>query len=263
MTLGPGRPRPVRTFIYGSCVSRDTFEFLRPLGYELIDYMARQSLLSVFARLRSERPQFDASSRFQRRMIERDLGSALLPTLRQRAHEIDLLVWDLCDERLGAYVLPHGVATRSIDTISTGLDEVFAAQGELLEFGSDGHLALWTRRLRDLRAFLSEHGLLSRLLLLAPAWAETSSAGGPSPSSFGREPTEANRQFAAYHMAAVEVLGCPVVTRAASVLRSDRDHQWGEAPFHYVRADYEALSAELDAVVRPRPLPRGPEITTA
>lgn len=263
MTAGPSRNGPIRTFIYGSCVSRDTFEFLRPLGYELVDYVARQSLLSVFARLRSEPPPFHASSRFQRRMIERDLGSALLPTLRERAPEIDLLLWDLCDERLGAYVLPRGVATRSVDTIATGLDEAFEAEGDLLEFATDGHLALWTRRLRDLRSFLTQQGLLSRLVLLAPAWAETSSAGGPSPSSFGRQPAEANRQFAAYHAAAARILGCPVVTRDASVLRSDRDHRWGEAPFHYVRADYAALSVELDAVVRSRPLERGPEVTSA
>ena len=36
-------------FIYGSCVSRDTFEFLRPLGYGLVDYVARQSLISAFS----------------------------------------------------------------------------------------------------------------------------------------------------------------------------------------------------------------------
>jgi hypothetical protein len=40
--------RPMRVLVVGSCVSRDTFEFLRPDCFTLQGYVARQSLISAF-----------------------------------------------------------------------------------------------------------------------------------------------------------------------------------------------------------------------
>ena len=39
-----------RVFIYGSCVSRDTFEYLDPDQFEIVQYVARQSALSAYTR---------------------------------------------------------------------------------------------------------------------------------------------------------------------------------------------------------------------
>src|SRR5699024_11175643 len=94
-------PAPIGTMIYGSCVTRDTFEFLGD-DFLLKSYVARQSVISAGTQTSDTLPMLDPiASAFQKRMVEGDLKGNLYETLDTQASQADLLVIDLIDERGG------------------------------------------------------------------------------------------------------------------------------------------------------------------
>src|SRR5690625_4557605 len=107
--------------LYGSCVSRDMFEFL-PEQFTLVEYVARQSMISTISPPVPLPREPALKSDFQRRMVRGDFASALGSSLHDRATEIDILVLDLIDERLG--VIPVSgcrYLTRSQELLDSGL----------------------------------------------------------------------------------------------------------------------------------------------
>ena len=241
-------PARLRTYVVGSCVSRDTFEFLDPAHFELSGYLARQSLISAFGP--EAPPPVDPAlltSPFQRRMLEADAGSSLPEALRVAAPEVDLLLWDLVDERLG--VLDHpggGVSTDSVE-LRTQLRGERPAGLTPTDFGTPAHLERFTAALPRWHDLLSELGLLSRTVLVAPPWASLDANGEPTPTSFGLDAEKANRLTEPYLTRAAEVLGVDVVGRSLPDPRALATHQWGVAPFHYDDATYESLATEISA----------------
>ncbi|WP_299449777.1 DUF6270 domain-containing protein [uncultured Serinicoccus sp.] len=246
----------VRTFIYGSCVSRDTFERL-PEGFELVSYVARQSLISAFTPPSARGvPAIDTDSEFQRRMIVGDWESSLPAQLRQHADGIDLLLWDLCDERVGlrrlervgARPTAHAWGTRSVDSIRAGVDAQLDSS-RLVAFASARHRVLFLHALRRFRALLDELGLRERTLLLAPAWATRTSDGESVPTSFGLDPDRANRLFRDYHRTATRVTD--VAAAHVGEVAADAGHPWGVAPFHYTESVYCSLAGQVIDAAEP------------
>ena len=137
---GPG---PTGLAVYGSCVARDTVEHLVPGTVRLLGYVARQSLVSAMSPpLDTDPGHLDAlPSAFQRRVLGEDARSALLRTLARDAASLEVLLWDLADERLGVYLLPDGGAiTRTAELVASGAEPAMAARARLLTLGSDEHL---------------------------------------------------------------------------------------------------------------------------
>jgi hypothetical protein len=236
-----------RTFIYGSCVARDTFEYLRPHGFELVEYVARQSVISAFSQIdTSKMPEIDTSSPFQRRMIEGDWGGSLLERLQHHREAIDLVLWDLCDERLGVWRLGDGAfVTRSVDGITSGLDAAVARSAEHVAFGTKDHLALFRDRVGRFSRELDDLGLRERTLVLAPDWASERDDGEPTPTSYGLKAVDANRMYLDYFQAIREIVGVPVLRFTGSEVQGASDHQWGPAPFHYAESVYRKMTESV------------------
>lgn len=235
-----------RTLIYGSCVSRDTLEYLRPAGFNLVHYTARQSLASAYSpRDLAELPPVQVSSSFQRRMLEGDWRANLISTLREHHRSADMVLWDLCDERLGLRANKSGqLATRSVDSVGTGLDDFLSAE-TMIPFGSQHHFQLFSRALTRLRKDLEDLELLDRLIVLAPAWASHQEDGRAAPDSYGLTASEANQSFSQYYGAIEDLLSVPMVRLSADAVRADADHRWGAAPFHYAPSTYYRLAQEI------------------
>ncbi|WP_419177478.1 DUF6270 domain-containing protein [Serinicoccus chungangensis] len=236
-----------RTFIYGSCVSRDTFDFLADSQFELVTYVARQSLWSATSGPNTDAPpEFQSTSPFQRRMLMGDWEGSLLGLLRQHSEGIDLLLWDLFDERLGANRLANGkVVTRSVDTLSTGLEAALPPTSSRITFGLDQHLRGFTDAVTRFGTELDSLDLLKRTLVVAPPWATTTAKGTPAPPSYSLMPDRANEIMQAYYEVVHTTLGLPLVTVSPTEAVADPEHKWGLAPFHYSRAVYESLASQI------------------
>jgi len=173
-------------------------------------------------------------------MLQGDAEGDLARTLEADAAQIDLLLWDLTDERLGVLCSPQGhIVTRSVDLISSGLIEGLS-EWRLVEFGTDEHFTLWDDALKQFLEVLERLRLRRRTLLLAVPWAEQTDDGSPVRSSFGMTPRAANALFERYHRRARE-RGVAVAAVPPDTVVAASGHRWGPAPFHYTQPTYETV----------------------
>jgi hypothetical protein len=228
-----------RVFIYGSCVSRDTFEHLDPEQFELVEYVARQSVLSATTRPVELLAPPTLKSRFQQRMITGDFQSSLRSLLAQHAAEIDVLLIDLTDERLGVYLLPDGtVVTRSVELIESGAEQSLPQGAHHVAFGTQQHYEYWSGAVRALGDTIRSTLPQVAVALLDIPWAEWSENGQQTPDSFGIGAARANPVFRSYVEVAAQALGAHVVALDPSEVMSGPHHPWGDAPFHYTEKVY-------------------------
>ena len=235
-----------RVFIWGSCVSRDTFSHLPEDEFALVEYVARQSAISAYAKpVTTLRPPV-LESRFQQRMITNDFNSGLRSSLQNAGQDVDLLIIDLADERLGVYVLPDGsVVTRTVELIRAGAESKFPPGTRHVAFGTSDHLHYWQLGMRAMAAIVTEMMPNAVVALIDVPWAEETTTGEPSPASFGLTAKEANAILPRYTDTVREAFPAVTVTIAAAEIRSAPSHVRGNAPFHYEDDVYTELAATL------------------
>ncbi|MGK3958299.1 DUF6270 domain-containing protein [Arthrobacter sp. R4] len=219
--------------IYGSCVSRDAFDKLGA-GYTLLGYVTRQSMISALSRPTDLLEGDALSSAFQDRSLEGDLKSNLLPMLRRFAANIDLLVIDLTDERLGVVRLPDGsYVTQSPELGSSGRLAQVRGTRRHFDPATEGHWKLWESAATRLFGALTSMGLREKTLVLSTPWAQMTESGEPVDSFRGLNgDLELNAYFAEC-CAHIRTLGYNVPTLPEELRVAHAQHKWGPAPFHF------------------------------
>lgn len=232
-----------QVFIYGGCVSRDTFRFLDD-SFVLQRYVARQSAISAMSPASPSllKRLSPSSSSFQQRMVEWDVRSSLVTHLRRDAPSTDLLLVDLNVERLGALRTENGYVTRS-NELWTGANGARALRGApSVTFGSEAHFELWSHAWTRLVASLVDLGLLEKTLLLETPWATHLNDGTALTTSPGTiEPTKANETYVRYYRH-LSGLGVRCATLPEALAVSHAAHQWGAGPYHYIDDAYDWLA---------------------
>ncbi len=158
--------------IFGSCVSRDTCEFIPES--EVVSYVARQSVTSLYSPHGTEGVDVSGlDSPFQRRMVLSDLKGDGLRRVTQNADDLDLVLIDLVDERRGYWLWPNGTTmTNSLEIEACGAGAAAERQGaRLVEFGTDEHFAAWKRGFDTLIDGLRKLNVWDRTVLLNIEWA--------------------------------------------------------------------------------------------
>ena len=162
----------MKTAIFGSCVSRDTAEFMPEA--EVVAYVARHSVTSL------ESPHgtngihlSDLTSAFQKRMVIGDLQGSGLERIVKNAKNLDVVLLDLVDERRGFWKFPDDTTmTNSIEVESCGAARQARREGaRLIEFGSDEHFTRWSKGFATLIQGLKAAGLWEKTILLDIEWA--------------------------------------------------------------------------------------------
>ncbi|UQN28081.1 DUF6270 domain-containing protein [Brachybacterium kimchii] len=242
----PSGNGPLRVAIYGSCVARDTVDLAAPEGVEVVDYVARQSLLSIGKDASSRFPEHDdVDSPFQRRQMLGDFAGDAARRVMDAAPSTDVLLWDLTDERHGVQAYLDGtVVTRSIDVMRSPAVKA-ALRGSLhVPFGDEDHFAAWTGAAESFHGELARAGLVEKTVVLAVPWAQTSLDGESTPWSMGISAPDANERFSRYYDH-LRSLGLRVLALEDEAVHSDPAHRWGHAPFHYAQDVYERIAAEV------------------
>lgn len=233
-------------FIWGSCVSRDTFGFL-PKSFALKRYVARQSLISAGTDASAVRSQLTApASAFQARMIRGDLAGDLYAALKQHAAETDILLIDLVDERGGVIQFDQGYATKLSEFWGAGGRDASRGAAQI-PFGTDEHFSRWEEGAQRFVGALRAAELLPRALVLHAPWASHFDTGESLEiPEWMKDPGTANQEYKRY----VDVLreaGLQVLELPAELARTSKGHQWGPSPFHYQDAAYEFFSEAIAA----------------
>lgn len=228
-------------------MSRDTLAFAGDRDYPLRRYIARHSLLSAGQDASANFPEFEVSSKFQQRMIEFDIKGNLLEEISLLT-DVDVLLWDLNVERAGCWLFADG----SIVTNSPDLRKVPELRRALngarkISFGSEEHISRWKSAADHFVEALTHIEIKERVLVLAPDWALTDTAGEPTRKLGDLRPVDAPAAFAPY-LTHLENLGLKVARFTGLV--SDLDHRWGRAPFHYTQDAYERFRECIDDFVQ-------------
>lgn len=231
----------VHVAVYGSCVARDSVDLAGGGRFEVIEYVARQSLLSAgLDGFRHFPDEVDIDSAFQRKQMQGDFAGDLRARLQQAA-SADLLLWDLADERHGVHIFDDGsVVTRSIDLIR--LEPVLQAveSARHLPFGTDEHFELWSASAAEFHDQLVAWGLFERTIVLQVPWALITKEGRPTPWSMGKRAPDANEEYQRYYDQ-LRRLGFAVIELHPIAVLADPDHRWGLAPFHYTQDVYAEI----------------------
>ncbi|UVI36679.1 DUF6270 domain-containing protein [Brevibacterium spongiae] len=158
--------------IFGSCVSRDSVEFMPEA--EVVAYVARHSVTSL------ESPHgaagidlSDLTSAFQKRMVISDLSGSGIERIVKNADELEIVLLDLVDERRGFWKFPDGTTmTNSLEIESCGAARAARCSGaRLVEFGTDEHFNAWKSGYIKLIDGLKGAGLSEKTILLDIEWA--------------------------------------------------------------------------------------------
>lgn len=248
------RDGKINTFIYGSCVSRDTFGFLGD-PFHLIRYVARQSVISASTDASALGAQLrPLGSSFQQRMVDSDLAGDLPEVLEAVSDDIDVLLLDLVDERGGVIEVDGDrFVTKLAEFWSSGGRE--AARGMVHHaFGSVQHFFLWQQGVNRLVSQLEDHGLKERTIVLRTPWADSYEDGRPLEiPEWMIHPADADRMYGRYFDYLAEK-GLRILQLPDALARTEQGHQWGPSPFHYVKEAYEFLANGIrDAVLGSRP----------
>lgn len=158
--------------IFGSCVSRDTAEFIPDA--DVVAYVARHSVTSLEAPHGTEGTDLsELNSAFQKRMVTSDLRGDGIARIVKHAKDLDLVLIDLVDERRGYWLFADGTTmTNSLEVESCGAArDARRAGARLVEFGTDEHFERWKLGFDKLVDGLSAADLCSRTILLDIEWA--------------------------------------------------------------------------------------------
>lgn len=236
----------MRVFIYGSCVARDALDPLIPDEVTILGYIARHSLLSDGSDASYKLPDtLELTSAFTERMVRNDWSGNQLKQIFSADADIDLLLWDLIDERHGVHWFPTGeLVTRSIDLVkSKPAMEVIIEQTHV-PFGSDEHFEGWAEKATNFVNDLMNAQLLEKTRIIRIDWAEVAIDGQVTPRSMGIRASEANILYERYygHLADLGVKSIEVPTE---LVLAAPQHKWGIAPFHYIPEVYQLIRSQL------------------
>lgn len=147
----------LNVLIFGSCVSRDIFNFDTTDQVRLVDYYARSSLASAFCPLtREENLSHRIVSPFQRRIVKADLDRSFREQLA--CLDFDVLLIDFIDERFDLFVTDDGhVITLSNELLSTGFAPA-SERGTVIRSGSEPFFDLWQAGWKSFMDTLDRHG---------------------------------------------------------------------------------------------------------
>lgn len=158
--------------IFGSCVSRDTAEFIPEA--EVVAYVARHSVVSLQSPHGIKGTDLgELPSAFQKRMVTSDLKGTGMARIGKNAEDLDVVLIDLVDERRGFWLFPEGTTmTNSLEVESCGAARNARRCGaRLVEFGTDEHFRMWKSGFDTLITGLKDAGLWERAILLDIEWA--------------------------------------------------------------------------------------------
>lgn len=227
-------------FIFGSCVSRDTQPFLGP-DWKAVGYVARQGMISATSPATSLEGESALTSKFQAECLRNDFASSLFDTIDERYKDTDIFVLDLVDERKGVYEVEEGVyITDSWELEISTLLRQQPSPLRLIAFGTDEHFELWRSAAETVMCKLAATG--RSVVVLAPEWAENSDEGQTHLEVRGKTASEFNEQYVRYvnHLRGWD--NVKLFTAGQDVAVAAAKHQWGLAPFHYVKPVYELMS---------------------
>lgn len=243
-----------RISIFGSCVSRDLLAFSDSSCVELINYIARQSVISAVCEpVELDTALLTLSSAFQNRMVAGDFKKNAFDLLSSRAS--DYLIIDLIDERFPLKIIGNSYITRSNEfRLSAGQAYESCPESEKQLAGNsliinsenaEKYIGLFCRRIR---ASFREDRIILHRALMADYYTDESGNIRAFPKAVLEDNSRLNRILNAMYdllqknLPGINVLNIPAPTASQS-------HKWGLAPMHYSDSYYASVMEMVKDII--------------
>lgn len=248
--------------IWGSCVTRDTFEVGGTWDVPL-SYHARSSWISQAAAVTSPPVRVPDGSGFGERMVREDLTKSILEECV--AAGPDLVVFDLIDERFDIVEITGSRFSVNDYYPRIELEEPMRAVGErTIAFRDAERDTLFAEAVRTL-ADQWMQALPTARFALHRAWYTARSADPENHPFYASAPLHvrwSNERLARHYEALHQAFGDRlhvVEPNAGRHLIADPGHKWGLAHYHYVPGYYEECLQQIrriseGAPFEPRPV---------
>jgi hypothetical protein len=234
--------------IWGSCVTRDTFEiggsFNGPLAYH-----ARSSWVSQATSAEEQPPvSIPTGAGFADRMVREDLEKSVLSQLATK--NPDVVVIDLIDERFD--LVSVGGAYYSMNDYYERLElepSMREASEDVLAFRDDARDKAFAEAVRQLVPQWLE-ALPETRFVLHLAW-YTARSADPERPFYASAPTAVawcNERLAHHYRCLIEAFGGRLHVVEADrerFLVADPEHRWGLAHYHYVPDYYAEILTQI------------------
>ena len=212
----------------------------------LVDYYARCSIASLGAGpIEMPSSVQNIGSKFQRRMVERDIRKDFLNDLSRL--QFDVLLLDLIDERLNLYVEPEGKAcTLSSELVSSGFPKD-SDRGSRIYSGSEEFWRLWEAGWLILLNKFRGLGVLDRLRVNQVFWSSQTENGGDFEPDYSNKKIDSANQFLdrLYRRISADIPPEQCLRFDHGLMTGSISHKWGISPFHYIDAYYHAAIQQL------------------
>lgn len=233
---------PIKTLIYGSCVSRDIVRITEP-RFSVTRYIARQSWVSAFTGPLADPGPTALTSAFQQRSLVGDFTSNAPQLIAEAAPQSDLVLLDIDCELRGVFPLDGGYVSYTPELTRSGALEA-REPGPLLRLGTPQHLELFADATLKLRDVLTRAGALDRTVVLQFPFTDESTTGEAVPLLAGRTGAEWNTAYEPYYELIREA-GFAMSTLPAALGISTPAHQWGIQQEHYIDDAYQWWAEDL------------------
>lgn len=233
----------MKVFIWGSCVSRDCFNYPSSSSFEIVKYHARCSCASAMSKpIHLTDLNLDKiKSKFKRQVIIDDLKKQLLLDLKRT--EFDILLIDFIDERF-----PLKIDKRGIFTVSAELQETeyVALNENIVSVGEEKRFSLWHDAWNKFIDFCNRHGIRDKIVLNCVFWTDHMENGEPIPI-FTRNYIIRHNAFLEriYDVVKKDIPSTRQICYSEDLLIANSKHRWGISPFHYIENLYHYTNKRL------------------
>lgn len=234
----------MKVFIWGSCVSRDCFNYPSSSSLELVKYHARCSCVSAMSKPFSLTGiNIDAiANKFKRQAVIDDFQKQLLPDLETT--EFDILLIDFIDERFALKIDDEGrVVTVSAELQETGS---VALDDSLVYVGDEKRFSLLHEAWNKFMEFCDRHGIRDKIVLNCVRWADHMENGEPV-SQFTQNYIARHNAFLEriYEVVKKDIPESRHICYSDELLVANSKHRWGISPFHYIDNLYNYTNKQL------------------
>ncbi|EQB2602511.1 DUF6270 domain-containing protein [Aeromonas salmonicida] len=233
-------------FIYGGCVSRDTFNYLEANEYRIVHYYARSHLQSALHELSViDNWSQNLASNFQKRMVAADLSKSITNDLSNSNY--DLIFLDFNTERHSMFIFEDGSRCTMSSELSSAGFKAREEKGRIIKPFSDEMFSLWELAWKKLISLMEKINAKDKIIINAVSWTKRTSDN----LSFDGIYTEtyldsANRYLQKiYKRIAIDIPGEQFVTVPGELNIASAEHRWGKSPFHYIDDYYIYLASEV------------------
>lgn len=235
--------------IFGSCVSRDLFEFEKTENFKIGNYVARESILSaVSAAVEYDEENIQLQSVFQKRMVQLDLSSNGLDYLQEA--KSDYFIIDLIDERFDLGQIGNSFFTLSNEFVLSKVIKPESYQVIKKDNKFFEHLEAIIYQSIDefcdkiLKIYTPNHIILHKAYMVN-YYIDKNGETKKFPKQYLYSNKRINDILNKMYAYIEEKIPEAIVIDISDQFGADENHKWGLAPKHYQKEYYIAVLNEI------------------